>query len=44
VEENLDFLKQSALFAGFNTGQLEAIHHLAEIQSFQQGEVIVQEG
>ncbi len=44
VEENLDFLKHSALFTGFHQGQLEALYRLAEIQQFQEGEVIVAEG
>jgi len=44
VEENLEFLMQSALFTGFNVGQFETLSSLAEIQSYEQGEVIVEEG
>ncbi|MFC1529841.1 Crp/Fnr family transcriptional regulator [Gemmatimonadota bacterium] len=44
MEENLDILKHSALFAGFNPGQLEAFNRQAEIRDYQQGEVIVEEG
>ena len=44
MEENLDFLKKSALFTGFHQGQFEALFRLAEIQKFQEGGVIVAEG
>ena len=44
MEENLEFLKKSALFAGFQAEQFEALFRLAEIQIFQEGGVIVAEG
>jgi len=44
VDENLDFLKHSALFNGISAGQFETLSSLAEIQSYEQGEVIVAEG
>ncbi|MFC1499725.1 Crp/Fnr family transcriptional regulator [Candidatus Zixiibacteriota bacterium] len=44
MEENLDFLKQSALFTGLHEGQFAVLCRLAEIQKFQEGEVIVAEG
>jgi CRP-like cAMP-binding protein len=44
VAENLDFLKQSALFTGFHEGQFEALFRLAEVQEYGEGEVIVTEG